>query len=520
MKRNSIRYRFFMVIIAIMVFNILVTLFFGTSLMEKLYTISKENELKLAYQNLTSQIPSAEDFDLTNSDITNAIFEAEKDNTTLLLFSLENQTAYIHYYSRSNFMNERPATKNTIPATIKSVEIEKHFAFSPIPQYSPADFIKDAQLNGVFTSETFPLVMKSNEKPWHSINLYGKTADNLYIFLTTPQKPLTFAANLAVQYNLYISLATFVLAAILTFFVTKRFTQPIADIDQAAQRISQMDFSKRCEIKTGDELEDLSNSINIMAEKLKAYIDQLELNQSLLEKDLAREAKTNALRKEFIANVSHDFKTPLTLIQAYTEALSDNNLSPEEKQEYRDIILKESQRMNLLVTQLLQLSKLESGIATLEISIFPLEEMMREILHQNQLLIKEKNLAITILPAEDHFASGDYNRIMQVMVNLIENAVKYTTPNGAVTLDVLEVPNNKYRITITNTAPHFTEEEIDHLFISFYRQDQSRQNDSKNFGLGLAIIKATMLLHNESCGAQNVDAGVQFYFELPAVKNI
>ncbi len=514
-KLTHIRYRFFMVIAFILLFNILVTLIFGSTLMEKFYINNKENELRNASRSIAAHI-EAGTFNLDNNDeLNNAIWEAEQKNITVLLFTLKGQTAFVSYYSRGNHQPEKMKAR----FTAEDNKAEEFTTVNPFYQRNLEDMMRQAQRRDVFDLASLPLFVEENI-PFPMLMFYETLGENRYLFLSTPREPIAMTAKLGVQYNLYISLATFILAAILTFFVTKRFTQPIADIDAAAQRISQMDFSQQVEIKTGDELEELSISINLMAEKLKAYIEQLELNQELLAKDLAREAKTNQFRRQFITNVSHDFKTPLALIQAYTEALSDDSLTEEEQKEYRQIILKENQRMNTLVTQLLQLSKLEGGVITLEKSIIVLEEMIREMVHHNQLAIKEKELSVVILPTEDHFALGDYHRIMQVMVNLLENAIKYTPPKGKIIWDVQLAANQRYRITITNTTEQLSEDELDNIFVSFYRKDSARYNDGKSFGLGLAIIKAIMNLHQEDCGAQNTTDGVQFYFELPAVTDL
>lgn len=328
------------------------------------------------------------------------------------------------------------------------------------------------------------------------------------------------AAGLAVKYNLYLSLLAFALMAIMSYFVARHITRPIEQISQATQRISQMNFSQQCQIHTRDELQILSENINAMALKLQDYIYQLELNQQLLEKDLQRETKTNQLRKEFIANVSHDFKTPLTLIRAYTETLRNQQLDPEEQQKYYDIILGESNRMSHLVTQLLQLSKLESGIVQLEQSYFPIEELLREILHQNQLLLQQKQLQIDWdCENNDHIVQGDYLRIEQALINLLENAIKYTPEWGQILLQVHTQPDGICRIAITNTCAPLTDEQLENLFISFYKTDESRHLDQQSFGLGLAIVKATIDLHGQTCTAQNTPDGLQIAFTLPLLQD-
>lgn len=512
--KQSISHKFFLIIAVILLFNILVTLLFGNTLMEKFYIEDKKQELRQSYNTLVTIIVDNTIDVSSDPMLADAIFNLEKSNITILIFEHSDQND-IQYYTRGN----RPPEWGGNPQE----KIPQQRSFNPITYYSPDSWISKAAEYDVFSSTSLPLLVNENteQRPnFKTLSLYGQLENGQYVFLSTPQEPLALAAKLGVQYNLYISLATFLLATVLIYFVSKRFSKPIQDIDQAARRISQMDFSQQCDVRTNDELEALSNSINSMADKLKAYIEQLKLNQELLQKDLDREAKTNQLRKEFITNVSHDFKTPLTLIRAYTESLTEQTLPAEDQAAYYQIILKETERMTALVTRLLQLSKLESGVITLEESLFPLDEMMRDILHNNQILIKEKQLHIRLLPEEDCFAYGDYNRIEQVLVNLIENAIKYSPDQGTITLDIQPTDHQTYYVSITNTSPPLPENQLEDIFISFYKRDQSRKSENNSFGLGLAIVKAVMDLHQQPCGALNTPDGLQFWFELPSVTDI
>ena len=515
--KQSIRCKLFLIIAVILLFNILVTLLFGSTLMEKFYIENKKSELRQGYSTLLETIGDGPADVAGSQTLADAIFALEKSNITIMIFDHESYGDDIQYYSRGN----RPP-EEAIP--IERGNGRQQRDFSPIAHYSPDIWINRAASYDVFATASLPLLVAEASEPqrgpFKTLTLYGRLNNGLYVFLSTPQEPLALAASLGVQYNLYISLATFLLAIILIYVVSKRFTKPISDIDQAARRISQMDFSQRCDIQTNDELGELSRSINVMADKLEAYIEQLKLGQALLEKDLAREAKTNELRREFITNVSHDFKTPLTLIRAYTESLAEQELPREEQRAYCQIILKETERMTSLVTRLLQLSKLESGVVTLEESLFPLDEMMRDILHNNQILLKEKALTVRLLPQDDRFVYADYSRIEQVLVNLIENAIKYTPESGVITLDITPTDHQTYRVAITNTCAPLSGEQLEDMFISFYKRDQSRKSDSHSFGLGLAIVKAVLDVHHQPCGACNTPDGLQFWFELPAVTDL
>jgi len=144
-----------------------------------------------------------------------------------------------------------------------------------------------------------------------------------------------------------------------------------------------------------------------------------------------------------------------------------------------------------------------------------MEELLRDVLHRNQLLIQNKKLAVRWnCEDEDHIVYGDYIRIEQVVMNLIENAIKYTPEKGTIILSAV-TDDTLCRIAVTNTCEPLTEQQLDNLFISFYKVDESRHKEQQSFGLGLAIVKATMDLHNQNCTARNTPDGLQISFALP-----
>lgn len=166
------------------------------------------------------------------------------------------------------------------------------------------------------------------------------------------------------------------------------------------------------------------------------------------------------------------------------------------------------------------MSKLESGIVQLEQSYFPIEELLREILHQNQLLLQQKQLQIGWdCEDNDHIVQGDYLRIEQALINLLENAIKYTPEWGQILLQVHTQPDGTCRIAVTNTCAPLTDEQLENLFISFYKTDESRHLDQQSFGLGLAIVKATIDLHGQSCTARNTPTDCKSAFTLPLLQD-
>jgi len=231
-----------------------------------------------------------------------------------------------------------------------------------------------------------------------------------------------------------------------------------------------------------------------------------------LKKDLDRQEENERLRRQFVANVSHDFKTPLALIQAYTEVLKED--AGDIDQETCTIILSQVKQMNILVNQLLSLTQLESGLVTLQYSFFSLHEVISSVLRNLSILMEEKDLTYSYSKDEEYIVSGDYQQIHQVIQNLIENAVKYTPQGSSFHIHVRSY-YSRVRIEISNPANEdLTDEILPHLFDSFYMTDRTRNATLKSYGLGLAIVKAIMELHEQSYGAYLEDGNVVFYITL------
>ncbi len=522
-KSSSIQRKVFFSFAGILLCSILITLLFGNSMMERLYIDSKSDDLSKAYHDVAAMLDKQQNPFSLEDDLLECFFEIEQNNINILVFTLNDTRAEVQYFSRPNWIAD---TLDAIPSNMQ-IHTERPVTQSrpglhSLFMFSPHQWIEHAAALGVFDTARLPIIVTDSDEstPNQTLDYYGTyTKDNttLYIFLRTPKEAVSLAAQLAVKYNLYIALATFILMAITSYFVSKRITRPITEISEATNRIGKTDFSQPLDIHTGDELEALSQNINNMSEKLQDYIYQLQLNQQLLEKDLEREARTGQMRKEFIANVSHDFKTPLTLIRAYTETIRNQTLGDTEHQQYCDIILNESERLNHMVTQLLHLSRLESGTVKLELSYFPMEELLRDVLYRNQLLYQQKGLHIHWLyDEEDHIVEGDYTRIEQVVINLIENAIKYAPERGNIMVDI-HADGTLCHIAITNTSEPLSEVQLENLFISFYKADESRHLEQQSFGLGLAIVKATMDLHHQPCTASNTPDGLQIAFSLPLI---
>ncbi|WP_455223049.1 sensor histidine kinase, partial [Kaarinaea lacus] len=254
-----------------------------------------------------------------------------------------------------------------------------------------------------------------------------------------------------------------------------------------------------------DEIDALGRTFNIMADQIDAQLEELKANDTK--------------RRELIANVSHDLRTPLTSLQGYLETLmlKRDKLSEEEKQKYLQIVTDHSQRLGQLVTELFELAKLDSVETLLHIEPFSLGELVQDVVQKYQLTAEQKGIQLTSNFGEDlPSAYGDIGLIQRVLENLIDNAIRYTKSGGSITI---ALANNKDNIAvkIIDTGCGIDKEELPHIFDRFYRSKREDKERSYNSGLGLAIAKRILTLHGSDIAANSdIDMGTTFTFELPA----
>ena len=261
--------------------------------------------------------------------------------------------------------------------------------------------------------------------------------------------------------------------------------------------------------KARDEIDTLGNTFNIMADKIDAQLDELKSN--------------DAKRRELIANVSHDLRTPLTSLQGYLETLmlKKDSLSEEEKQKYLQIVTDHSQRLGQLVTELFELAKLDSVETLLNIEPFSIGELIQDVVQKYQLTAEQNKIKLSANTGEGlPSAYGDIGLIQRVLENLIDNALRYTNTGGSITIELASNKDN-IAVKIIDTGCGIEKEELPHIFDRFYRSkrenNQGKKDHSYNSGLGLAIAKRILLLHGSDIAANSdVDLGTTFTFELPA----
>lgn len=284
---------------------------------------------------------------------------------------------------------------------------------------------------------------------------------------------------------------------VLIYFMSKKMTKPLKEMNQVAKKIANGDFEKRICVEGEDEISQLGISLNYMAGEL----DKIDAN-----------------RKSFIANVSHDMRSPLTSIQGFITAILDGTIPPEKHEKYLRIVLNESQRMIKMTNDILELNKMEEGNLPLKKMEFDIHEMIRDLLDNFEQLTKDKEVKVNVIfDRKDQMVFADPEKIARVVQNLLDNAFKFVNKQGTIEVETV-AKSNKIWVYIRNSGAAIPKEEQKNIWERFYKSDLSRGKDKKGMGIGLVIVKETLKQHNEDFGIiSNEGEMVNFYFTLSKV---
>ncbi len=276
------------------------------------------------------------------------------------------------------------------------------------------------------------------------------------------------------QIVLFSAVVVLIAIAIITYFMVYRFTRPLRQMSYATKRYADGNFDYKIPVKGDDELADLAKGLNKMASSL-----------SVLESS----------RRSFVANVSHELKTPMTTIGGFIDGMLDGTIPPEKQSHYLKIVSEEVKRLSRLVTGMLNMSKLEAGEMQINAKEFDLSQCIIKTLLNFENKIESKSIEIIgFETAEKVIVNADEDMLMQVIYNLIDNAIKFTPDKGYISFNTFADDKKAY-VSIRNSGDGISPEEIDKIFERFYKIDKSRSFDVKGAGLGLYIVQNIISLH-------------------------
>ncbi len=339
---------------------------------------------------------------------------------------------------------------------------------------------------------------------------------NSMVVIRTSVESIEESAAIANEFLAYIGIAVVILGSFAMFIFSRRFTKPILELADISKKMTDLDFEVKYKVNTKDEIGELGRSINTLSDKLEATITELKQANNELMTDIQRKTEIDEMRKEFLSNVSHELKTPISLIQGYAEGLMENiNEDPESRDYYCEVIMDEASKMNQMVKKLLSLNELEFGNNKVTMERFDIVSLIHSVLSVTEILFKQKDVTLLFEHTEPIYVWADEYLIEQVITNYVSNALNHVNEQRIIEIKLIAL-DNRIRVAVFNTGDNISEEDLDKIWIKFYKVDKARTREYGGNGIGLSIVKAIMNSHNRECGVINRQIGVEFWFELDA----
>lgn len=465
---ESIRFRLWSTII-VLIFVILVPIwYFQVIRLEQTYTESRFNDAENAIKNIYGAIMEYGQGD-TSSKIISEI--ANNDEICVFLFDEEGYPVADFTMADSGCVYD------------KLVETQ---------QYEILSNISNLKYKIIQFDSSDELFMD------YPAALYGSYVEakngNFLLVVSTYVTPVGRVLDVLKSQLMMLTIPLLVGGTILAFFIARSFTKPIMKLSNAAKEIAKGNYETRVEEDSEDEIGILQQNFNYMGEQ----ICQLE-----------------ELRRDLIANVSHDLKTPLTMIRGYAETIKDLTGDIKEKRDQQlDIIIEESDRLNALVNDMLNLSRFQSGQITLDRVIFDLNDMILATLQQYDLLITNQGYTINYEDKGPCFVYADVLRMKQVLYNILNNAVNHTGDDKRIDIRLIQ-KHERYRVEISDTGHGISKEDLNRIWDRYYKIDKSGKRRVAGTGIGLAIVKSILSAHEALFGVESeVGHGATFWFEL------
>ncbi len=459
-------------------------------LLGKYYTYNKQKALKSIYLELSKSFKNGE-LESEESDIS-LRYLAGRHNVSLLIISSESDVP-IKIYS-----NE-PAEELTLE--LKSILEKRSLGFA-----------KEL----IDQTDDYVLIKKSEPgSKSEYIEMIGFLSDTCFFLMRTPVESIRESTKIANRFLIYVGLICILGGMLAVYFISKRFSDPIRELTDISRKMAEMDFNARYSGNDGSEIGVLGRNMNKLSESLEESISKLKTANMELQQDNERRIMIDEMRKEFISNVSHEFKTPIALIQGYAEGLKDGIENEEDRDYYCDVIIDESSKMNDMVRKFLDLNRLEFGNQKLDMERFDIVSFARNIVNSFSILSTGNDVNVTIADAEEIYVWSDEYLAREVFENYLSNAFNHCKSDGEKRIDVsFDIDTDKVKVSVFNTGDPIPNESIEHLWEKFYKVDSARSREYGGSGIGLSIVKAAMDTLKQDYGVYNKENGVVFWFTL------
>ena len=376
-------------------------------------------------------------------------------------------------------------------------------------------FIEDGKSKNIVKNDNYTISTINDAKTRTDyMQMWGILSDGNLFFMRTPLDSVRESVDISNKFLAKIGFFAIIIGGIVVYIISSRLTKPIAQLSQISKSMINLEFEKKYVGKSKNEIGILGENMNNLSEKLETTISEIKNINRELKLELNKKEEIEKTRRDFVSNVSHEFKTPIALIQGYAEGLVDDiDMDYENKKYYCEVILDETVKMNDIVQKLLTLNQLETRNETMTLERFDIIELINNYLQTMEIIFKQKNIDVLFKGDESIYVWGDAYQVEEVIRNYISNAVNHCKNKKQIKIRV-DKGDLRAKICIFNTGDIIPDTSIDKIWDKFYKVDKSRSREYGGSGIGLSIVKAILTSLNQEYGVKNYEDGVEFWFEL------
>ncbi len=383
-----------------------------------------------------------------------------------------------------------------------------------IKSLSESEDVADQEICKLIKEGCFITDMRDRRGSDHGLYLFGCNRGKYLLAMRIPLADIQDSAAISRQLMLRIGLLGILIGSIIMFSYASTFTKPIKEIAAASEEMAHLNFDVKVRTDRKDELGMLGHSINSMSEQLEHTIADLKTANVELLGDIEKKEQIDEMRKDFLSHVSHELKTPIALIQGYAEGLKENiNDDQESRDFYCDVISDEAMKMNTMVRKLLNLNQIEFGNNALDIRRFDLCQMISNKIAASKILFEKKKAQVDFLEEAPEYVWADELMIEEAFSNYLSNALNHVREGGRIRI-WFEKNEKDLRLHVVNQGSLIPEEDLDKVWIKFYKVDKARTREYGGNGIGLSLVAATLEAHGKAYGVNNLEDGVDFWFDL------
>lgn len=493
--KQSIRFKITFLLTFIIACTIFLSWLINRSFLSMYYQYSKVKALDSTYSEINQIFNESESSKITEEAKNSIDRLGSNNNVSIYIFNDRFQVLYISNSTERQWDRVRRSIQAYLLGELPFLEI------------SDIEDIKRENYYDVY--KQYDIKMQTNY-----IDLIGYLENDNMVFFRTNFQSIKDNVAITNKFLSYVGVISTLLGTFIMFGISRRFTKPILELSDIAKKMSELDFDVKYPVTTQDEIGILGASINTLSERLEHTISNLKSANNELQSDIQNKIQMDEMRKEFLSNVTHELKTPIALIQGYAEGLKENISEDADSRDfYCEVIIDEAMKMNKMVKKLLSLNQIESGSNQVEFERFDIVELIRDVLSSTEILMKQKEITVHFEESEPVYVWADEYMIEEALTNYISNAIHHVSGAKIIEVKLIRM-EGLVRVAVFNTGENIPEEDLNKIWIKFYKVDKARTREYGGSGIGLSIVKAIMTSHNRECGVVNRETGVEFWFEL------